>query len=708
MKSRLRMLFLVVLTGSFLFAAIPSGYYDDADGLNGSDLRLALHQIIKDHTQKTYAYVWTAFATTDLKANGKIWDMYTDIEFTYGDDQQTTGSVMSECYNREHSWPKSWANETYPMYTDIFHLYPVQALANSHRSNLPFGEVDPAKISYTTENGSLKGDARTGLGYTGTVFEPIDEYKGDFARTYFYMTTRYYTQDGDWGSSGMTDGCELKLWAIEMLLDWHELDPVSQKELDRNEAVYAIQGNRNPFIDHPQYADLIWNAPSSGFEPPEARSASNIETYAFTANWLGVSEASGYKLYVSENSGFTSHISGYGPKDVGNKTSETVTGLAPSKTYYYRLKAYKPGEETGYSGIIAVQTEPPSGWVDSTKVFFSEYIEGTSYNKALEIYNGTGSDIDLSKITIKLYSNGNLTPNSSMDLTGSLLAGQVYVAAHNNADAEILAVADIKNNTVINFNGNDYNELYYNNALIDVIGYYGNDANLIMDVTLVRKSDVYRGSVEFDLGDWDAYPVDTFDYLGWHEVEHDTPLAISLSSFNATLIDGSVVLEWSTASETENAAFQIYRNEAFLTSVSGAGTTSVPHVYAYTDNTVRPGRQYDYLLVDLAYDGTVTAHYDQIQTVRIPDTGANITIGNVYPNPGNPNMVLPIQLDAAAQITLTLFDLGGKRKQTITRSVDAAGHYEIPLELNDLHSGMYLLHIESGTFSGTRKILLLK
>ncbi|MBW6458497.1 MAG: endonuclease, partial [FCB group bacterium] len=130
------LLTLLVLAGSLLSGAIPSGYYDDADGLTGSDLRLALHQIIKDHTEKSYAYVWTAFETTDLRPNGKIWDMYTDIEFTYGTDQQKTGSVMSECYNREHSWPKSWANETYPMYTDIFHLYPVQGLANSHRSNL--------------------------------------------------------------------------------------------------------------------------------------------------------------------------------------------------------------------------------------------------------------------------------------------------------------------------------------------------------------------------------------------------------------------------------------------------------------------------------------------------------------------------------------------------------------------------------------------
>ncbi|MDD5710367.1 MAG: endonuclease [Candidatus Marinimicrobia bacterium] len=707
-----RVLILLFLMAGFLAAVIPPGYYNGTESLSGNELRLALHNIIDDHTQKSYDYVWTAYATTDLKFNGKIWDMYTHIEFTLYDDQQTTGSDMSACYNREHSWPKSWANNTYPMYTDIFHLYPVQALANSYRNNNPYGEVGSA--TYTSPNGSKLGSARTGLGYTGTVFEPIDEYKGDLARTYFYMTTRYYTEDSNWGSSGMSDKCELQPWAIEMLLNWHALDPVSQKELDRNEAVYAIQGNRNPFIDDPDFADRIWNVPATGFEAPEARSASNIQTYAFTANWLGVSEASGYKLYVSESSSFSTHISGYGPKDVGNNLSETVSGLSASTTYYYRLKAYKPGEETAYSGIITVQTEPPSGWVDSTRIFFSEYIEGISYNKALEIYNGTGSDINLSNIQIKLYSNGAASSSSSITLSGALSAEDVYVIAYrsstgaDSADPPILAVADLTTVGVVSFNGNDYNELYYNNALIDVIGYYGNSQDLIKDVTLVRRSGVFQGSTDFDLGDWDAYPVNTFDYLGSHEIDHDTPLAIRLRNFSASCITEGVLLEWSTASEIENALFQIFRNDEFLASVEGAGTTSAPQNYEYIDSSVQPGKEYEYLLVDIAYDGSISPHHRYRRTIRIPERASDIRIGELYPNPGNPDMLLPLQVDAAAQITLTLFDLEGKKQRIIKRAVDAAGHYEIPLDLQNLRSGIYLLRIESGAFTTTRKIILLK
>ena len=129
----------ILLSLSLSFAAIPSGYYDTASGKTGTDLRLALHNIIDGHTQKTYDDAWVAFQTTDAKANGKIWDMYTGIEWTYQTDQQGYEGDMDQYtnYNREHSWPKSWANETYPMYSDMFHLYPVQANANTNRSNLP-------------------------------------------------------------------------------------------------------------------------------------------------------------------------------------------------------------------------------------------------------------------------------------------------------------------------------------------------------------------------------------------------------------------------------------------------------------------------------------------------------------------------------------------------------------------------------------------
>jgi endonuclease I len=252
------------------FSQIPPGYYDSAAGLSGQQLRAALQSIIDDHQEQSYSSLWTHFQTTDDMANGRVWDMYSDIPggnpaytFTFVTDQCGDYSSEGDCYNREHSFPKSWFNDAAPMVTDLFHIYPTDGYVNGKRSNYPFGEVSNA--TWTSTNGSKVGNCSF-TGYSGIVFEPIDEYKGDFARTYFYMMTRYMDLISSWNSD-MLSGNDLSSWAKEMLLEWDGSDPVSQKEIDRNNAVYQIQENRNPFIDHPEYTGLIWGFPSGLNEP---------------------------------------------------------------------------------------------------------------------------------------------------------------------------------------------------------------------------------------------------------------------------------------------------------------------------------------------------------------------------------------------------------------------------------------------------------
>lgn len=271
MKNTL-LLFLLVTVITISKAQPPQGYYDAAAGKQGTALQQALHDIIDNHTAVSYNTLWTSFKTTDKKPNGKVWDMYSDIpggtppyEFTFSNDQCGSYSGEGDCYNREHSWPKSWFNDGNPMYTDLFHLVPTDGYVNGRRSNYPYGEVGTA--TWTSQNGSKLGDCAT-PGYTGIVFEPRDEYKGDFARNYFYMATRYYNEDSGWPGSGMVTGSQFKPWAKAMLLIWAQQDPVSQKETDRNNAVYAIQHNRNPFIDHPEYANSIWGSNTGIFDEP--------------------------------------------------------------------------------------------------------------------------------------------------------------------------------------------------------------------------------------------------------------------------------------------------------------------------------------------------------------------------------------------------------------------------------------------------------
>ena len=253
--------FVIALAVSALAASAQhyASYYSDATGKKGATLKTALCYVINPHTQRSYKALWDDFRSTDARPDGKVWDMYSAItNYRFGTDQAGNYQKEGDVYNREHSFPKSWFNDGYPMYTDLNHMYPTDGYVNNRRGNYPFGEV--SNPTYTSaQDFCLLGPCST-PGYSGTVFEPADEYKGDFARTYFYMVTSYENQITSWNSD-MLDGKKYpgyKAWALDMLLRWSELDPVSEKEINRNEAVYEIQGNRNPFIDYPGLEQYIW------------------------------------------------------------------------------------------------------------------------------------------------------------------------------------------------------------------------------------------------------------------------------------------------------------------------------------------------------------------------------------------------------------------------------------------------------------------
>ncbi|MFR9166960.1 MAG: endonuclease [Dysgonomonas sp.] len=252
---------LFLLVPLYSFGQTPKGYYDQADQTKGAQLKTAMHNIIRNHTYLDFeinaSYWWSNyFRNTDWNPSGYFWDMYsTDKYYTY-----LGGSYQ----NREHMMPRSWwgISSQYPSYDangDLFNLYPANQEANQAKLNYPLGEVGISEF----DNGVAKVGTNTYSGYTGTVFEPADEYKGDFARTYFYMVTCYEDYSQNWRSLATSminreTYPVFRSWAIKMLLEWSRMDPVSQKEIDRNNAVYTIQNNRNPFIDYPELAEYIW------------------------------------------------------------------------------------------------------------------------------------------------------------------------------------------------------------------------------------------------------------------------------------------------------------------------------------------------------------------------------------------------------------------------------------------------------------------
>lgn len=270
-------------------------YYKAADGKKGAELKTALCGVIYDRNEggsldNAYKALWTHFRTTDVLSNGKVWDMYSNLrEMEFGTDQAGNYKKEGDVYNREHSMPNSWfGGKVMPMYTDLYHMYPTDGYVNSKRSNHPFGETNGE--SYKSANNFSKLGKCTFEGYDDTVFEPNDEYKGDFARTYFYMVTCYEEKIVDWytnygvNGSGETqkavlatfDGNKypgLSEWQLKMLMKWAKNDPVSEKETNRNNAVYDIQNNRNPFIDYPGLEEYIW-----GDKVDEAFSYDNYST----------------------------------------------------------------------------------------------------------------------------------------------------------------------------------------------------------------------------------------------------------------------------------------------------------------------------------------------------------------------------------------------------------------------------------------------
>ncbi|MEJ6791803.1 MAG: endonuclease [Lacinutrix sp.] len=257
------------------FAQIPTGYYNTATG-TGYVLKTQLKNIIDDindnngqvfHDPGTYGQLWQLYESSDVKANGKVWEMYSNCSFTFVTDQDggSGGNVECDKFNREHSFPRSWFGDiqTLPIFSDAFHVIPADKKVNGIRGNLAFGEVLTA--NYTSLNGSKRGTSSL-VGPTGNVFEPADEFKGDIARGILYVAVRYENLIAGWETNNsdgdnMLDGSSNRVfeqWAIDMLYDWHVSDPVSQKELDRQEAIFAHQDNRNPFIDHPEWVFEIW------------------------------------------------------------------------------------------------------------------------------------------------------------------------------------------------------------------------------------------------------------------------------------------------------------------------------------------------------------------------------------------------------------------------------------------------------------------
>ena len=385
-----------MLVGLTAMADIPSGFYTNANGKSDEALMTALEGIIYTHTQLGYNELWDCYPTTDMGNDGYYIDMYSTCKYNHSSYHVGTASYVGQGLNREHSFPKSWfGGEVYPMYTDLMMIIPTDGYVNQRRSNYPYGVCNGSDaITYVNEELGVTMLGKLGKstynGYTDKVFEPDDEYKGDFARIYFYMVTCYKSDVSNWPGCDQLDYLDNQYkafsdWSMQMLMEWHRADPVSQKELIRNEGVYEKQGNRNPFVDHPELAEHIWGtkqhtAWTDGGDTPQpivkevpvmlSVDETAVETNAFRADWTSGGDVSSYTLKVSrhQESGATllmsenfSKVNAYadGYTDVGESLDDYTDnpGWTGFKVYPAAGKSLKVGTSSAIGYLISPELQ---------------------------------------------------------------------------------------------------------------------------------------------------------------------------------------------------------------------------------------------------------------------------------------------------------------------------------------------------------------
>lgn len=759
-----KLLIFTFLFSLYSFAQIPSGYYNAATG-TGYTLKTQLYNIIKGHTDNGYGGLYTTYQASDVdnfyENDGSVLDMYSEnpngsdpYNYSTGSTQRCGNySAEGDCYNREHIIPQSVFNSSSPMVSDAHFITPTDGKVNGQRSNYPHGTVGTA--TWTSLNGSKLGSSSVS-GYSGTVFEPIDEFKGDIARMYFYFATRYENTVSGYPYA-MFDGSTNKVFTtafLSMLLAWNNQDPVNAREIARNNGVYSTQNNRNPYIDHPEYVQAIWNTSSDSQAPTSptnlaangttsnsvslswiastdnigvsgydvymnstlkttvsgtsttisgltastaysfyvvakdaalnSSSASNVvnattasgtsitfctsqgnstadekigkvvfgsinntttgtagyenftalstnltsgtaNTITITPSWTSTVYSEGYAVWIDYNknglftdagelvwskaTSTTSPVSGTitipasaalgtsrmrismkynaiptsceafsygqvedytvnivsGTNDSNTPSSPTnlaasgttqstttlswtaasdnvgvsgydvyndntiigtvstttynVTGLTAATAYSFSVKAKDAaGNISVASNTLNVTTSASAGSTASD-LLFSEYIEGSSNNKALEISNATGNNVNMAIYTLKKQVNGSGSWSTGLSLTGTLNNGSKYTIVNNLMDSSCYATSSANISTSAGemaFNGNDAVGLFKNGVLIDIIGTFnGGSSNFAINVTLRRKSTVTAPNTSFEINaEWDSYSSDTCSGLG--------------------------------------------------------------------------------------------------------------------------------------------------------------------------------------------------
>ncbi|WP_267403223.1 MULTISPECIES: endonuclease [unclassified Chryseobacterium] len=534
-----KLLLPIILISSYFTAQAPAGYYDGTTGLSGYALKSKLHDIISTkNINWNYGDLPNYYNQTDLdkyydhgSSNTTILlDIYSEkpleadaYEYTAA-DLISTSNAEGLGYNREHAVPQSTFNSNYPMYSDLHFVIPTDARINQLRNNYPYG-IGNSTVHYTFTNTSrIANSAIPNYVYTNRVYEPIDEFKGDIARMLLYFAVRYENKLPSFNHStnanpaldrSALDGTAERAFEpayIAMLLQWHNQDPVSPRETDRNNAVYAIQNNRNPFIDNPQWVNAIWTQTPDAVAPESPLNLTSTQSGAYYTNlsWSPSTSTDvlGYNIY--QNGVLV---------NTTKSTSIIIDHLTPSTSYSFTVKAYDQGYLQSVDSNTATVNTLASD-ENSKDLFIVKYIEGTGNNKALEIVNKTGHEVDLNNYTIRVqYYNSTYNSyyyGNSYELEGKIPNNESFVvlnpkstlSCYTNNEAKFLTAGD-----ALTYSGTQYVDLAYKSSTVDAIGAKAT-SNANGDISLYRKNTVSQPNTTFTSSEWDSYGINYCQNLG--------------------------------------------------------------------------------------------------------------------------------------------------------------------------------------------------
>ena len=496
-------------------------YYATAHGKSGQALKTAMFNIIKITKTPGYDALIDAYRKTDTRPDGFVRDWYSNAT-SYVHDRDKAGSYSAEgdCYNREHLVPQSWFSKGSPMRADAHHVVPTDGYVNNRRSSYPLGEVttNPQDIEYQSANGYSKlGSAKAGLGYSGKVFEPNDEVKGDIARAYFYMATCYEDKISNW-NSGLADYVfsgnrypGLTQWVIDMMIRWSRLDPVDDVERARNDSVQSWQDNRNPFIDYPGLEDYIWGDKKDvAFDYTQGGgSQTTVAPPVITPNGGTFTEAPTVTLTtVTDSAEIYYTIDGSVPTQTAGKLYNNPFTVSQSLTL--KAVAVKGGTVSNISTavfVISDTTDHPREGVFEKITSEEEFESGKDYllvyetsSSAGRVYNGCDSGTGRGQSSEVTITNGRvdlgLNQEDAAPVTIEQMSGyvtlydtkqSVYLSLNSRSNALNVATDATTDNARWTLSFSSGAVLLKNKAYSDYAIYYNSNANIFRCYSSAQK-----------------------------------------------------------------------------------------------------------------------------------------------------------------------------------------------------------------------------